>query len=133
WRGARRPKAPRPQGGFGRGRRPARRRLAVEPESEYGGIVTRGLAFAIDVALINLLFAVFGALVSLILSAFDSLPSSIDLSTVVVSATAWVIWASLYLASFWMLTGQTPGMRALGVAVERPDGTTIGRGRSVRR
>ncbi len=38
-----------------------------------------------------------------------------------------------YFVGFWAIWGATPGMRLLGLSIERPDGTRIGPGRAIAR
>ena len=49
------------------------------------------------------------------------------------AAAGWVILISIYLVGFWCLTGQTPGMRFMGIRVTDRRGATPGLVRSLRR
>jgi uncharacterized RDD family membrane protein YckC len=100
----------------------------------YAGLVTRGVAFVIDAAIINVVAFVTGASVTLALSIFgislDELPTAL---TAAVGAGAWLILSIAYFVVSWMLTGQTPGMRLMAIRVLGRDGKRIGFGRSLRR
>jgi uncharacterized RDD family membrane protein YckC len=97
----------------------------------YAGIVTRGCAFALDVAIVQASLFAIGAVLALIAEAFGEV--SIDLSAleVVLGAVAWVLIFDLYMISFWWLAGQTPGMRILGIDVRTTDGHRVPPARGV--
>ena len=81
------------------------------------GIVTRTVAFALDLLLLNgILFGV--ALVAgLIIEAFGDLSVDLDFGTVLLGGAVWIAAFTVYFTAWWSLTGQTPGMSALGIAV----------------
>jgi uncharacterized RDD family membrane protein YckC len=83
---------------------------------EYAGLVTRAIAFAIDVALIDLAAAIVAIVVGLGVSAFD-LPDVVVTITVAVCGLAYLAWTVGYFAMFWSTTGQTPGARVMGLRV----------------
>ncbi len=85
------------------------------------GLVTRGIAFAIDGALLNGAFLLAAAVVS-------ALFGGEGLSTAgwVVGAAAWVFFGGLYLFTFWSLAGQTPGMRFLSIRIEHQGSHVLG-------
>ncbi len=97
----------------------------------YAGVMTRGLALAIDAAIINFALLGLAALFGLVASLFGDPPDGAP--AIVAGSLAWLIAGSLYLTSFWTLTGQTPGMRFMAITVERSDGSRLTFGRSVRR
>lgn len=109
----------------GRGRRATPTRAA--------GLVSRGLALAIDVGLLNLAFLAGTALLGL--SAAAVLPGGEKAggTAIAVGAGAWVLFGGAYLLGFWSLAGRTPGMSFLGMHIEGPDGPRLGLARSVRR
>ena len=92
---------------------------------EYAGIVTRGCAFAADVAIVQASLFAIGAVIALIAEAFGEV--SIDISAVeaVLGALAWIAVFDVYLISFWWLAGQTPGMRILGIDVRTIEGERV--------
>ena len=83
---------------------------------EYAGFVTRAIAFAIDVAIIDLVAATVAIVVGLGISAFE-VPDVVVTITVVVGGVAFLAWFVGYFATFWSTTGQTPGARVMGVRV----------------
>jgi uncharacterized RDD family membrane protein YckC len=86
----------------------------------YAGIVSRALAFGIDVVLAGLIFlgatATFG-LVTLLAGGLD--PGWLLGG---LAAAAWTLVAGGYFVLFWTVAGQTPGMRPMRIQVLAPDG-----------
>ena len=95
------------------------------PSPECAGLVTRGLAFALDVVIVQVTLTIIGAVLALIVSAFQDV--SIDVSTAgaVAAAIGWVFIFDAYLVAFWSLAGQTPGMRILGIRVTTAEGANL--------
>ena len=87
-----------------------------EESGDYAGFVTRAIAFAIDVALIDLAAAFVAIVVGLGMSALD-VPDVIVTITIAVGAVVYVAWFVGYFATFWSTTGQTPGARVMGVRI----------------
>jgi uncharacterized RDD family membrane protein YckC len=83
---------------------------------DYAGFVTRAIAFAIDVAVIDLAAAFVAIVVGLGISALD-VPDTVVTITVAIGALAFTAWFVGYFATFWSTTGQTPGSRVMGVRV----------------
>jgi uncharacterized RDD family membrane protein YckC len=83
---------------------------------DYAGFVTRAIAFAIDVALIDVAAAFVAIVVGLGISAFD-LPDVVVTITIAAGGLAFLAWSAGYFATFWSTTGQTPGSRVMGVRV----------------
>jgi uncharacterized RDD family membrane protein YckC len=83
---------------------------------DYAGFVTRAIAFAIDVALIDLAAAIVAIVVGLGISAFE-LPDVVVTIAIAIGGLAFFAWFVGYFATFWSTTGQTPGARAMGVRV----------------
>jgi uncharacterized RDD family membrane protein YckC len=96
-----------------------------EASPEFAGIVSRGVAFALDVAILQATITAVGAALALIAAAFGEV--SIDVSTgeAVVAAIGWSLAFDAYLISFWSLAAQTPGMRILGIEVTTADGARL--------
>ena len=84
--------------------------------NDYAGFVTRAIAFAIDVALVDLAAIVVAIVVGLGMSALD-VPDVVVRITIAIGAVAYVAWFVGYFATFWSTTGQTPGARTMGVRV----------------
>lgn len=86
----------------------------------YEGLVTRGIAFAIDSAVINLVALVVSVSVGLALSVLD--PSeNVEKAALAVGGVAYALWSVGYFVTFWSTTGQTPGDRLLQIRVCRAD------------
>lgn len=102
--------------------------MTLEP-GRYAGVVTRGLALAVDVALANVAVLVGAGVVRLFVSLVGELrPEGLaDL----LAAIAWSGAVALYFICFWAVVGQTPGMRLLDIRVVREDGTPPSAGRAV--
>ena len=109
-----------------------RRGRRAEPPPQ-AGVVSRMLALAVDALVLNaLVFAGSVALAlafSLIGGGGDRLPNE----AVVAGGAIWSLGAAIYLATFWTLAGQTPGMRFLNLRLVKLDGTDIRLRDSIRR
>jgi uncharacterized RDD family membrane protein YckC len=104
-----------------------------EAERQYAGLVTRTLAFAIDIAIIDAAALVTGGIVALGLSALK-LPDEVKTVLAAVGAALALVWGIGYFAWFWSAAGQTPGDRVLGLQVLRADtGRPIHMGRAIAR
>ncbi|MFT3865483.1 MAG: RDD family protein [Solirubrobacterales bacterium] len=79
------------------------------------GLVSRGLAFLIDAVIVNLSFTVLAGAVTLIVTFFGGNGEGVPRGAIVTGSLAWLIVVATYLAGFWFLAGQTPGMRFLGI------------------
>jgi uncharacterized RDD family membrane protein YckC len=88
---------------------------------DYAGFVTRAIAFAIDVALVDLAAVTVAIVVGLGVSAFE-LPDVVVTIAIAAGAVAYLVWFVGYFAMFWSTTGQTPGARVMGVRVVCADG-----------
>jgi uncharacterized RDD family membrane protein YckC len=97
----------------------------------YGGVATRGAAFAVDAAITQAAFAVGAGLISLVASLFGGLQPAWLAATV--ASAAWVLVVGGYFSLFWAAVGQTPGMRLFRLRVATDDGRLPGLGRSVLR
>ena len=102
-------------------RRLARKPKRVEP-TRRAGLISRGLALLIDAALLNAAFIGLTALVAWVASAvFETGDASGQV--IALGVVAWLAGTAGYLVFFWTLTGQTPGMRFLGIRLDDGDGT----------
>ena len=99
--------------------------------SPYGGALTRAAAFVLDLALVQAAVVVGAASFALVLSLVGAGTSSIAVHTA--GGIWWLLTVALYFAGFWSIAGQTPGMRVLGLRLERRDGTLPSLPRSVLR
>ena len=83
---------------------------------EYIGLITRVLAFTLDLIVLNVFAFVTAAAVSLFFSVFN-LPDNSKAAIAAVSATVYFLWVVGYFVTFWATTGQTPGDRVLRIKV----------------
>jgi uncharacterized RDD family membrane protein YckC len=84
--------------------------------TDYQGLVTRAIAFAIDAAIINLIALVVGVGVGLALSIL-SISDTAQTVLLACGGVAFVVWTVAYFAVFWSTTGQTPGNRLMRIRV----------------
>src|SRR3954453_15532605 len=91
-----------------------RRRVNDAPQA---GAITRVLALAIDIGVLNVGFFLVSALVGLVVTAVAPSGHS-DAPVIAIGAGAWLLPGSTYLLAFWSLSGQTPGMRFLGIQIK---------------
>jgi len=91
----------------------------------YAGIVTRAVACAMDVAVVQAIIFLIGVVVALIIEAFSSFNLDGDVETILGATAVWILAFGIYCVAFWSLTGQTPGMRALGIEVTRCTGERL--------
>jgi uncharacterized RDD family membrane protein YckC len=101
--------------------------------SGQAGLVSRALATAIDVGILNLIFLAASALIGSAASAALGVGGDISLEAALAATGVWIAAASVYLLAFWSLSGETPGMRFLDIRLQGPDGPRIGLPRAVRR
>jgi uncharacterized RDD family membrane protein YckC len=94
------------------------------------GAVSRGVAFGIDALIVNLFFTALAGAITLLASFFGGSGQGVPRGAVAAGSFIWLIVVSTYLVGFWSLTGQTPGMRFLGI---RLDERRLPLGRSIRR
>lgn len=101
----------------------------------YAGLVTRTVAMALDALLLIAGILVAGTLVGLAISIAVPGDSHTHVGASVIAAAvgASTLLMALYLACFWTLAGQTPGMRAMGLRVEPLDGERVSPGRALTR
>jgi uncharacterized RDD family membrane protein YckC len=97
------------------------------------GFATRAVALLVDAAILN---AVALALLGGLWLAGSVVGIDIDVRAVVaglLAGAAWFLLLGVYLVTFWVLTGQTPGMRAMGVRVVDAHGGRLGFPRAIER
>ena len=90
------------------------RRRRSEP-TERAGALTRGLAFGLDLLIVNLAFSGLAAILALIGSFFSGSATGVSGFALALGSAAWVGLGAFYLVAFWSLAGQTPGMRFFGI------------------
>ena len=91
-------------------------------QTDNAGLVTRALAIGVDGALIAGIFFAATAIFDFAVSAFVDFDRSSTLA--IILGTVFLVGLSAtYFFFFWTLTGQTPGMRFLGIRLDDYDGT----------
>jgi uncharacterized RDD family membrane protein YckC len=95
----------------------------------YAGIVSRSVAFAVDLLLIVAIFTILSGFGALISSLVGQLRPT-WLVGVLLGAGGAIVSAG-YLIVFWSAAGRTPGMQLLRVRVRGPDGANPSMARSV--
>ena len=94
-------------------------------EGHYAGIVTRFVAFVVDVLTISVLFSLGGQVVEYVLTVLLRDPVRLS-EAPVVSKVALVVWVFFYFAYPLAASGRTFGMAAFGVRAVRADGGDLG-------
>jgi uncharacterized RDD family membrane protein YckC len=101
--------------------------------TNYQGLVTRAIAFAVDAAIIDLIALVVGVGVGLALSIL-SISDNLQTILLACGGVAFVVWSVAYFAVFWSTTGQTPGNRLMHIRVcGADDGAVLSLRRSLLR
>jgi uncharacterized RDD family membrane protein YckC len=95
-------------------RRATFRKQRSEP-TDRAGALTRGLAFGLDLLIVNLAFSGLAAIVALIASFFEGTGNGLSGFALALGSAAWIGLGALYLVAFWSLAAQTPGMRFFGI------------------
>ncbi len=96
----------------------------------YVGLITRGIAFALDAAVINGVAVAISVGVALILSVFP-LPHRQKTLFEVIGGVVYVLWWIAYFATFWSTTGQTLGARVMQFRVVTATGGNLKLGRAL--
>ena len=112
-------------------RRVVFRKRRTEP-TERAGALTRGLAFGLDLLIVNLAFSGLAAIVALIGSFFSGSGNGVSGFALAVGSATWIAIGSLYMVVFWSFAGQTPGMRFFGIRLGT-DGRGLPPRKSLRR
>ena len=79
------------------------------------GLASRTFAFAVDLLLAQIVFLVASALVGLVVALVGELRPAWLFGTL--AGAGWLLLVGAYFAFFWTLSGQTPGMRLMGLRV----------------
>jgi uncharacterized RDD family membrane protein YckC len=109
-----------------------RRRQRIQTPAQ-AGLVTRGLALALDAGILSGALFVVSGLVAAVGSRVFGDTGGLSAPAVVAGSAAWVVVWTAYFLFFWSLSGQTPGMRFLGIALNANRTRRIGLRRSIRR
>ena len=91
--------------------------VAAPVRTGYAGLVTRTLAFAADVVVIDVAAWLVGGVVAIAASLFD-LPHAVRSVLVVAGIVAGCLWTIGYFIAFWSTSGQTPGNRLMRIRVQ---------------
>jgi uncharacterized RDD family membrane protein YckC len=96
----------------------------------YAGIVTRAVAFVVDLLIVYAIALAVTVGIGVVVTAINPGNGKADLPEILLTAAGWGIFTALYFVGFWVLTGSTPGMRALGIRVTGADRgrVTVGHG-----
>jgi uncharacterized RDD family membrane protein YckC len=114
----------------------ARRTLRRPPRAQRtdrAGAVSRATALLLDGLILNAAFLALSAVVTLVLSLAFGAGGNASAPAIAIGASTWIVAGSLYLMSFWALSGQTPGMRFFRIRLDSEVGPRIGPRRAVRR
>ncbi len=101
--------------------------------TDHAGFFTRVLALGIDALIINLSLVTVTALISVIANVFGTDFDAIRNQLLAVGAFSWFFISSLFMFTFWSLSGQTPGMQFLGVRIEHEGDHHLGPGVAFKR
>jgi uncharacterized RDD family membrane protein YckC len=95
----------------------------------YAGVATRAVALAVDGLVSQAVYIIGAALIGLAASIAGELRPEWLVATL--AALGWALTVATYFVGFWTVTGQTPGMRLMGLRVERSDGEPLRIGRAL--
>jgi uncharacterized RDD family membrane protein YckC len=109
------------------------RRAKRERPASQAGLVTRGLAVTLDLLIVNGALLATSALLGLVINALFDPQGEAGTGAILAGTFVWITASSLYLITFWSLSGETPGMRFLDLRLHGPDGPRLGGRRAVRR
>jgi uncharacterized RDD family membrane protein YckC len=99
-------------------------------QGHYAGIVSRLLAFIVDVVIIGLVYAIAGRVLEYIVSALRGDTFSMS-DHPLASNIALVLWVFFYSAYTLSTSGRTPGMAVFGIQAVRRDGHGLGTRRAI--
>jgi uncharacterized RDD family membrane protein YckC len=102
------------------------RRPNIE-ETDQVGLITRGLAFGLDVAIIALVLSIASSLLH------SFLPASLHNGWTWQAIVVGVVLGGASFVLFWGLVGQTPGMRLLSIHLEVAGSRELGTWRALKR
>jgi uncharacterized RDD family membrane protein YckC len=90
--------------------------VAAAPAGGEVGLVTRGIAFAIDAIFVDVVAWIVGGALAVVASLFD-LPGDVKNVLIAVGAVVALFWVVGYFAVYWATTGQTLGNRIMKIRV----------------
>jgi uncharacterized RDD family membrane protein YckC len=93
-------------------------------QRQYVGLVTRGIAFALDAALINLVAIIASAVAALVFTVV-TIPEELRAVAIALGGVLYLVWSVGYFTTFWTTTGQTPGSRVFRIRVQAADGQDL--------
>jgi uncharacterized RDD family membrane protein YckC len=97
---------------------------SVTSQGHYAGLVSRFLAYAIDVTVVSGLFALALAAISYVVQVVTGRHISWNRESVAI-AIIFVAWQFFYFGYSWAASGKTLGMAVLGIRVVRADGALL--------
>lgn len=113
------------------------RRILFRPRravaTDHVGVATRALALGLDAIIVNLAMLGSTALLGVLATAIGIDLGELNGAAYAVGGAVWLAVGSLYLFTFWSLSGQTPGMRFLDIRIEHEGVRAIGPRRAFRR
>jgi uncharacterized RDD family membrane protein YckC len=95
----------------------------------YAGLATRAVALAVDGLVSNGIYIAGAALIGLAASIAGELRP--EWLVAALASLGWALTVATYFAGFWVVTGQTPGMRLMGLRVECADGGPLHLGQAL--
>jgi uncharacterized RDD family membrane protein YckC len=105
---------------------------------QYAGFVTRLVAFALDRLILTVVLTTLATVATFLYESFNvnqwfgTERLAQIIATTLATLTGFLI-ILLYDIGFWLLAGQTPGKRVMGVRILRTDGQRMAFGNAVRR
>jgi uncharacterized RDD family membrane protein YckC len=107
--------------------------VADTPAGGEVGLITRAIAFTIDVLFVDVVAWIVGGALAVVASLFD-LPDNVQTVLIAVGAAAALLWVVGYFAVYWASTGQTLGNRIMQIRVRSADADApLGLGRALLR
>jgi uncharacterized RDD family membrane protein YckC len=94
-------------------------RSGEETETDQVGLVTRGLAAGVDLAIVALVLALGSRLLDAVLLGGDGMPVALAVALALLCGAAFFV-------AFWSLIGQTPGMRFLSIRLSVDGSREVG-------
>ena len=104
----------------------------IDVYGEYGGFVTRLVAFVVDIAIIIALISLMGGAAALLEDFLSFSNMTAKLLNFLVGVGSLLLMQGYYIL-FWMLIGQTPGKYLMGLRIVRVDGSRVTIGVCIRR
>jgi len=105
---------------------------------QYAGFVTRLMAWIIDRLIVSGILALWGVAITWLLSTLKldewlQRTGWAALIAIILLITIPIVIQLLYTMGFWVLAGQTPGKRVMGIRLVRTDGSRVTWGNAIRR